>query len=280
MQECVFPEKFRAMPRICYSAVVDFNLHHRNEWHNTMRSDLVYVISGNLTVVLPGTVELKFPANPGDILVMKGNLPHKDIFKTDKGLKALIVSYVWDGDEDFFAVNNGSPVRKFSSNEAREVCWQLERMRETLHKDNAVCYDNDDLLAASRLHTVLLLLCSIMQNNGRENLESTRAYKPEEVLKAAENYIRCNYASTTLNRSEVAAALNVSVPTLSRAFERCSGYTFLEYLTQIRLDAARKLLLDRSCRISEAAQQCGFADPGYFARVFKKTFGKTPGKYR
>ena len=280
MQEKSFPEKFTDLPDIRYAAVVDFNLHHRNEWHNTLRSDLVYVISGNLTVVLPGTSELKYPAKPGDILVMQGNLQHKDIFQTTKGLKALIVSYVWTGDEDFFAAGNGSPVRRFETNAAREVRWQLERMRETIQKNKIVYRNGNGLLACSRLHTVLLLLYEIMQSSGSENNENIQTYKPEELLLAAENYIRCNYASTTLNRSEVAAALNVSIPTLSRAFERCSGYTFLEYLTQIRLDAAKKLLQDGSCRISEAAQMCGFADPGYFARVFKKTFGKTPGKFR
>ncbi len=278
MQKFSFPEKFYELPDIRYSAVVDFALRHRDEWHNTMRSDLIYVISGNLTVVLPGVSELQYPASPGDILLMKGQLQHKDIFQTTKGLKALIVSYLWAGEEDFFAAGNGSPVRKFGSNDAREVRWQLERMRETL-SDKKPFYSSN-LLADSRLHTVLLLLYNIMLGYDRENSENILTYKPEELLHAAENYIRCNYATSTLNRAEVAAALNVSVPTLSRAFERCSGYTFLEYLTQIRLDAAKKLLHDGSCRISEIAQLCGFANPGYFARVFKRTFGTPPGKFR
>ena len=278
MEKAAFPENFSALPGIRYLSVADFNLRHRNKWHNTMRSDLVYVISGNLTVVLPGHSELHYPAAPGDILVMQGNLPHKDIFQTTKGVKALIISYQWAGDEEFFAAGNNSPVRKFSANEAREVRWQLERIREAVSKKEL--RDPGDLLADSRLHTVLLLLYNIMQGCGNENSEPFLTYKPEELLRAAENYIHCNYASSTLNRAEVAAALNVSVPTLSRAFEKCSGYTFLEYLTQIRLDYAGKLLQDGSFRVNEIAQLCGFADAGYFAKVFKKAYGKTPGKYR
>lgn len=274
-----FPEKFSALPEICYSSVVDFNLRHRNEWHNTKRSDLIYVISGSLTIVLPGVSELQYHANPGDILMMKGNQAHKDIFQTNKGLKALIVSYLWMGDDDFFAAISNSPVRKFNTNEAREVRWQLERMRETVNK-KILLHDNNDLLANSRLHTILLLLYDIMRHSGNENSEPVLTYKPEELLRAAENYIICNYASATLSRAEVAAALNVSVPTLSRAFEKCSGYTFLEYLTQIRLDNAITLLQDGSYRVNEIAQLCGFSDAGYFARVFKKAYGKTPGKYR
>ena len=278
MQKVAFPENFSELPCIRYLSVADFNLRHRNKWHNTVRSDLVYVISGKLTVVLPGISELQYPAAPGDILLMQGNLPHRDVFQTNKGVKALIISYQWAGDEDFFAAGNNSPVRKFNTIEAREVRWQLERMRETVNKNDL--RNPDNLLANSRLHTILLLLYDIMQNCGRENSDPNLTYKPEELLRAAENYIHCNYASATLNRAEVAAALNVSVPTLSRAFEKCSGYTFLEYLTQIRLDNARKLLQDGSCRINEIAQLCGFANAGYFARIFKKAYGKTPGKYR
>ena len=278
MHKVAFPEKFSELPCIRYLSVADFNLRHRNKWHNTMRSDLVYVISGNLTVMLPGISELQYPATPGDILVMQGNLPHKDIFQPHKGVKALIISYQWAGDEEFFAAGNNSPVHKFSANEVREVRWQLERMREAVSKKELRA--PDDLLANSRLHTILLLLYNIMQDNGSENSEPFLTYRPEELLRAAENYIHCNYASSTLNRTEVAAALNVSVPTLSRAFEKCSGYTFLEYLTQIRLDNACKLLQDGSLRINEIAQLCGFANAGYFARVFKKAYGKNPGTYR
>ena len=272
-----FPENFGLLPQICYMAIADFTLHHRNEWHNSHRSDLIYIISGGMTVILPG--ELKYPVKPGEVLLMVGNVRHRDIFKTTKGIKALIVSYVWAGDNDFFACCGKTPVRKFSAEQLHDVHWQLERMRETFlpYKDGK---QKKSLLSESRLHTVLLLLYNIMQGKSANSEEPPPAYRAEELLHAAENYIRRNYSSSTLNRSEVAAALNVSVPTLSRAFERFSGYTFLEYLTQVRLDAAKKLLQDGVCRVSEVAQLCGFADPGYFTRLFKKTFGKTPGKYR
>ncbi len=272
-----FPENFGLLPQICYMTIADFTLHHRNEWHNSHRSDLIYIISGSMTVVLPGS--LKYPVKPGEVLLMAGNVRHRDIFKTTKGIKALIVSYVWSGDKDFFSCNGENPVRKFSAEQLQEVHWQLERMRETFvpHLPGA---EKECLLSESRLHTVLLLLYNIMRGKTLTGKENTPTYRAKELLHAVENYIQLNYSSPTLNRTEVAVALNVSVPTLSRAFERFSGYTFLEYLTQVRLDAAKKLLLDGSCRVSEAAQLCGFADPGYFTRIFKKTFGTTPRKYK
>ncbi len=278
MQNIFFPEKFKELPEIRYFSIVDFNLYHRNAWHKSVRSDLIYIISGNTTVILPGVSELKFFASPGDVLVMKGQLPHKDVFKTSKGLKAMIISYQWAGDEDFFAAENGFEVRKFESGQNGEARWQLERMLEYLGK-NSNSYKSN-MIAACRLHTILLLLYELMFVDKVMDSEIIMPYNLEDLLKAAENYIQCNYNSPTLNRAETAAALNVSISTLSRAFEHCSGYTFLQYLTQIRLYATKKLLRERKCRVSEVAQLCGFSDPGYFARVFKKTFGISPVKYR
>lgn len=276
MLKISFPEKFHNLPDIRYSNIVDFSLDFRNEWHNSRRSDLIYIISGDLTVLLSGSIELQYPASAGDILIMKGNLPHKDIFKTVSGLKALIVSYKWAGDEEFFSAGKVFSIRKFESAKNNEVRWQLEKMRESLALKNSIYCDN--MLANSRLHTILLLLYSNMLFD--KNDKAVMTYRLEELLYAAEHYINCNYNSPNLTRTKVAEALNVSVPTLSRAFEYYSGYTFLEYLTQVRLEAAKKLLLDGNFRISETAQMCGFSDPSYFARVFKKTFGIPPGKYR
>lgn len=276
MQKVSFPEKFQNLPDIRYSNVVDFSLDFRDEWHNSRRSDIIYIISGELTVLLSGNIELQYPASAGDMLIMKENLPHKDIFKKGKGLKALIISYLWEGDDDFFAVGKGFAIRKFASGQIPEIRWQLERIRENLIADPP--FFNNKLLADSRLHTILLQLYDIIL--GTADKKNPITYKSKELLLSAEHYIDRNYSSHTLTRAEVAAALNVSIPTLSRAFEQHSGYTFLEYLTQVRLEAAKKLLHSGNCRVSEVAQLCGFSDPSYFARVFKKVFGISPSEYR
>lgn len=275
MQDQPFPESFVKLPNICYLAVADFLPHHREEWHSTRRNDLIYIISGELTVLLPGAGKLQYSAGSGEVLLMAGNLRHRDIFKLRKGLKALVISYTWDGCNDFWAESCAAPVIKFSPEKLHEVRWHLEYIRETALQ--TAQFPKEALLSNSRLHTVLLLLYNILRCTA--NREPRSNYHPQELLKAAQNYIRCNYASPQLNRAAAAAALSVSIPTLSRAFERCSGYTFNEYLTEVRLEVARKLLRS-NFHVSEVAARCGFADPGYFARVFKKVHGIPPSQYR
>ena len=62
-----------------------------------------------------------------------------------------------------------------------------------------------------------------------------------------------------------------------------AGTTFSQKLVEIRLGHASKLLQNRNnevLSIAQIAYQCGFKDPGYFTRVFKKSFKISPTEYR
>ena len=275
MSKKKFSEKFTVMPQICYMAVANFDLKYHDEWHNSHYNDLIYLFSGDVTVILPGVTDLKYPVKAGEVLLMKKNIRHKDIFKLSKGLKALVISYTWECDDDFLP--SATPVHKIKLDKLPEIQGILEHIRENCR------YHNKDeaymLIQQSRLHSALLQIYNFMHNKHAKTPTEFLTYKPEKLLKAAEYYISCNYASIDLNKTEVANALSVSVSTLTRAFAKCSGYSFVEYLTSVRLDKAQQLLNSGKYRIGEIAQLCGFADTGYFSRVFKKAFGTSPNKY-
>ena len=55
---------------------------------------------------------------------------------------------------------------------------------------------------------------------------------------------------------------------------------FLAYLTDIRMENAKKLLLSTSLSIAEISEQCGYGDYRVFTKVFKKSEGTTPSRYR
>jgi AraC-like DNA-binding protein len=62
-----------------------------------------------------------------------------------------------------------------------------------------------------------------------------------------------------------------------------SGTSFVQELTATRLDRASDMLSDPRAgglSVGEIAYRCGFLDPGYFARAFRKRFGRTPSEWR
>ncbi|NLU36327.1 MAG: helix-turn-helix transcriptional regulator [Clostridiales bacterium] len=78
----------------------------------------------------------------------------------------------------------------------------------------------------------------------------------------------------------MAEKIYISPYYLSHLFKEELGITFLEYLTRIRMEEAKKLLMDRSLTILDISLRIGYDDPGYFSKVFKKKIGVSPSQYR
>ncbi|MDD4745594.1 MAG: helix-turn-helix transcriptional regulator, partial [Eubacteriales bacterium] len=65
-----------------------------------------------------------------------------------------------------------------------------------------------------------------------------------------------------------------------RQFTRAVTMTPLAYLTRVRIEQARELLLTTRMPVSEVAPACGFESPSYFSRIFRSLTGQTPGMFR
>ena len=108
--------------------------------------------------------------------------------------------------------------------------------------------------------------------------ESGNQYK--SMLKRALRYIDQNYTDENLSLNTVAKAANISPNYFSGVFSQEMGQTFVEYLTEKRMERAKELLRYSGKRSSEVAYEVGYRDPRYFSFLFKKTQGCTPSSYR
>ena len=86
--------------------------------------------------------------------------------------------------------------------------------------------------------------------------------------------------SENITIADVAKESSVSQSHLNLLFRDCLDMTPLQYLRMVRMQAARQLLLNPFCNISEIASMCGFEDMHYFTRAFKKFHGVPPGVFR
>lgn len=101
-----------------------------------------------------------------------------------------------------------------------------------------------------------------------------------KVLKHALSYIEENFSDETLSLNQVAGAVNVSANYFSAIFSKAMDMTFIEYVTQKRMEKAKKLLRQTEKHSGDIAMEVGYKDPHYFSFVFKKTQGCTPREYR
>lgn len=93
------------------------------------------------------------------------------------------------------------------------------------------------------------------------------------------NYLEKNYYKK-VTLEEVAEYINISPFYLSKIFKKYTGVNFIEYLTNLKIEKAKELLEYTDMPVINIAIELSFNEPNYFARVFRKTAGMTPSKYR
>lgn len=113
---------------------------------------------------------------------------------------------------------------------------------------------------------------------GVRDLISGRRYS--DIIEIAKDQIRKTYMSDEISLNTIAAEVGMSPSYFSSIFSKEMGKTFVEYLTEIRMDRAKELLMCSSMKTSEIGYEVGYKDPHYFSYIFKKTQNCTPKEFR
>ena len=100
------------------------------------------------------------------------------------------------------------------------------------------------------------------------------------IIEIAKDQIRKTYMSDEISLNTIAAEVGMSPSYFSSIFSKEMGKTFVEYLTEIRMDRAKELLMCSSMKTSEIGYEVGYKDPHYFSYIFKKTQNCTPKEFR
>ncbi|MGD0837111.1 MAG: AraC family transcriptional regulator [Polyangia bacterium] len=98
-------------------------------------------------------------------------------------------------------------------------------------------------------------------------------------IAAVEDFCRLNFARP-IGVGDMARVANMSRFHFSRMFERACGTSPGRYLARIRLEEAKRLVAAGGTTVKEVAQRCGYGDANYFCKVFRKSFGVSPGAFR
>ncbi|MGI2297862.1 response regulator [Paenibacillus sp. GXUN7292] len=92
-------------------------------------------------------------------------------------------------------------------------------------------------------------------------------------------YVEQNYMGN-VSLQEAASIVHLNKTYLSGLFKKEMGVNFNDYLTQIRLDKARELIVTNQCNIGELAEKVGYTNSSHFTKVFKKTMGMSPLEFK
>jgi AraC-like DNA-binding protein len=99
------------------------------------------------------------------------------------------------------------------------------------------------------------------------------------VITRAKQFI-IEHQTEELSLEQVAAAVHTSKFYFCKMFKKATGINFTDYLSRLRTERAKNLLLNPNLRVSEIAYEVGFQSLTHFNRVFKRIAGRSPTNYR
>ncbi len=155
--------------------------------------------------------------------------------------------------------------------------WGMPADRKDLHE----AYFGTKVVSSKEHSSVVKLLSIFSQHlamiSNRIFVEETNSELP--VITRAKEYIQKNQAED-LSLGQVASAVHTSTFYFCKLFKKATGLNFTEYVSRVRIEKAKNLLLNPNLRISEIAYEVGFQSLTHFNRVFKKIIGESPTEYR
>ena len=99
------------------------------------------------------------------------------------------------------------------------------------------------------------------------------------VITRAKEFID-QHQTEDISLGQVAKAVNISTFYFCKMFKKVTGINFTDYVSRVRIENAKNLLLNPNLRVSEIAYEVGFQSLTHFNRVFKKVIGQSPTEYR
>lgn len=112
-----------------------------------------------------------------------------------------------------------------------------------------------------------------------ENIANKKKEYTNDAIHRAKEYID-NYYKKELTLEHVSKELDMSPYYFSKLFKDVTGEGFIEYVTGVRINKAKEMLLDGQATMKEICVAIGYSDPNYFSRIFKKCVGKTPTEFK
>ena len=141
----------------------------------------------------------------------------------------------------------------------------IERYKKIIHS----CSIDDEF---DQLFEFVSEICDYM-NNKKDVSYNT-------FIEEAKMYINNNFSKSTLCLEDVAKNSNISPSYLSTLFKQYVKKPFISYLTDVRIEKAKEMLIYSQLKTYKICSSVGYDNPTYFSTVFKKRTGKTPTEFR
>lgn len=220
------------------------------------------------------------------VLVTNPHLEHawKDYRNVSKNIHEITIQFHPDLLTDTFLNKNQMiSIRQLFRHAERGVAFSRESIAKVRPLLKTLTCENDSFYSLIKL---LIILHELSIDKGMRELSTGQfaanvmhQHSSDESLGRVMDYLSRHY-SEVIRLSEVAEMVNMSESSFCHFFKQHTSKSFIDFLTDIRLGAASRALIDSSLSIAEIGYDCGFNNLSNFNRIFKKKKGVTPSEFR
>ncbi len=259
--------------------------HFDPNWHFHPHYQLFLVEEGTGTRFIGDSIR---PFAPGDLVFIGPNLPHlwrsdQAYFDRSSGLstKGIVVYFAEDFlGADFFNQQEVKALRHLLTHSLRGLTWanSTRTAAETALRQLA-----QQPVGFGRVLTLLTLLNDLAHTSDYQFITSpgyTNMVKPAETdrIQQVHDYVLVHFTDE-ISLDTIADLVGMSPPAFCRYFKTRANKTFSEFVAEVRIGHACKLLTNQAMSITQVSYESGYRTLSNFNRQFKEITGQTPSHY-
>lgn len=263
----------------------DKNANFGTLWHYHPELELHYIKKGEGVRFIGDNIS-NFSAN--EMLLIGENLPHtwrcnEEYFKGDSKLKAeaLVMHFLPNClGNDFLHLPEAHSLLKLYEKAKKGLIIKGETKRKIAKLMESTLNAND----IDRLAILLHVLSTLANSEEYEIITSAHAFYESNNFDIVRINKVCNYTLSNYKReislAEIASISNLSVTSFCRYFKMMTKKTYYDFLVEIRVSHACRMLVEDDTTVEFIFMDCGFTNASSFYRQFKSIIGITPLEYK
>jgi AraC-like DNA-binding protein len=265
-----------------FKAWENSNPYLHNPWHYHPECEITFISKGK-GILFIGDKVLNYKEN--DLVFIGPNLPHewRSYFKDSADFHSQSFAIHFKEElfgADFYKIPEVAPITELIKNSARGL-----KINSRKTKKNVKLMVHS-LLSSSRMERITILLSILNEiaiSSDTEvlsspifvsSIEQDNNQRMNQIYKYVMTHFKEKFSI-----EEIAKEVCLTPTSFCRYFTKRTNKSFMEYVNEIRIGYACKLLYEGACSISQAAFDSGFENLSNFNRQFKKIKGKTPTEF-
>lgn len=256
--------------KIRKAGIFRFLEEYRFRQHSHEEYEINYINTGQAVMKIEGH---EVTIHQGQCVVIP---PHKNhsfrvVSRTGCKLTQLEMSLEMKNQDEEFLRKDGKVQDYYIIKNCDEIAPLIERIARVFRKEETE--HNEFLMKISAIEMMIILNYYINQD------ETKYSFRVTSGLKQAVAWIQEHF-DEAVNLEKVAENAGISSRYLRKYFSEVMGKTCIQYITELRMEKAKHLLWETNKSILDIAIETGYENAQYFSRVFRRSEGITPQKYR